>query len=83
MKNFMPDPPDDVTVDHQKLYHDFRNDIVSLKMNLEAIKLSRDEPDTHQELVEMMLDSVKTLDQRIGQTMKLLIDNDSKTNSKS
>ncbi|MEZ6089828.1 MAG: hypothetical protein R3C05_17730 [Pirellulaceae bacterium] len=54
--------------------HEFKNDLGSLRMNLEAIKLSRDDPDEHQELIELMFDTVSTLENRIAETMRSLIE---------
>ncbi|OYP36858.1 HAMP domain-containing histidine kinase [Rhodopirellula sp. MGV] len=62
------------STDWRKVQHDFRNDLVSLMMNLEALRLSRDDERDHQELIELMQGSLKLLSERIEMVIDSLPD---------
>lgn len=54
------------------LTHDFANDINSLKMNLQILEFSREDAEEHAKLIQVMNDTVATLQQRIEGTFELI-----------
>jgi hypothetical protein len=61
-------------VDRRKLKHDFANDIYSLKINLEALQMLRDNPEEFSTLLALMRDTLQTFQQRIETTIALIPD---------
>jgi len=53
----------------RKLRHDFANDISSLKMNVEVLKLTREDPDEFEQLIELMQGTISTLESRLMHNM--------------
>ena len=61
----------DVSVaDVKKLKHDFLNDINSLKLNLEALEMLRDDPQEFAVLLELMRDTVHLFQDRVEFTLQ-------------
>lgn len=67
------------TVDRRKLKHDFANDIYSLKINLDALQMLRDNPEEFSTLLALMRDTLQTFQQRIESTMALIPDDNPTT----
>ena len=56
-------------LDCAKLRHDFANDIGSLKLNVETLRIMRENPEDFAELIDIMLGTIRTLEQRINTTI--------------
>lgn len=61
-------------IDRRHLLHDFLNDINSLKMNLEALQIVRDDPDEFTELVDLMHSTIDSHEARFEAALRLLLD---------
>jgi hypothetical protein len=57
----------DRELDNRQLRHDFANDIGSLKMNVEAIRCVRENPEEFGQLIELMRETISILETRITQ----------------
>ena len=73
--------PSQASADCAKLRHDLRNDIGSLKMNLEALRLMRDDANEHAELIELMQGTIKMMQERLEFALKLIADADESMSS--
>jgi hypothetical protein len=54
----------------KQLRHDFLNDINSLRMNLEALNMVREDPDEFVTLTEMMRDTISVLHERVEHALQ-------------
>ena len=68
------DKPTITVVDVRNLKHDFLNDINSLKLNLEALELLREDPQEFGVLIELMRDTVRLLQDRVDATLQCMTD---------
>jgi hypothetical protein len=64
----------DRELDILKLRHDFANDIGSLKMSVEVLRLVRENPDEFEQLITLMQETVSTLESRLMQSLDAMID---------
>ena len=55
--------------DRRKLKHDFNNDLNSLKLNLDALQIVREDHDQFLELIELMRETLNTLQSRVESTL--------------
>ncbi len=58
----------------RKLKHDFLNDISSLKMNVEALQLMREEPEEFDELISLMRGTIQLFEDRLDSVLSLRSD---------
>lgn len=67
----------ELSLNHRKLRHDFANDIGILKMNVEALRLLRENPEECEDLLQLMQDSINTLEVRLMKVLDLMATTDS------
>ncbi len=68
----MPQNLADRELEIHKLRHDFANDIGSLKMNVEVLRLVREKPDEFEQLVELMQETISILEARLTQNLDMM-----------
>lgn len=60
------------SLNRRQLRHDFANDIGSLKLNMEALRLIRDDPAECEELLQIMQGTIHTLENRLSNVLDSL-----------